>query len=542
MPKQETNKTATTEEKKTFKNFSFDEMRILYAEGTKKDHLDCKEYISSFFCPTTAGTHVLFENGKPTIIQNDTFSLVYSQRFEEDIQKWYKKKTTPKRLIADITKPMMGVDFINLSGLLKHKPKPYKKFESKTKERLQIMLDYIKEIWANGNKDVYEYLLNWFSEMVKGKKNKSCIYAKGEEGIGKSTLIDFIRDYVIGRDLYCKGKADHLKGQHNLQLLGKILVVFEELQFFSDKEWKAIDSEIKDLITDDVAQYTDKFEKRFMAENNNNYIVACNFNSIKGANGRRYVVLDINPSRMNDFKYFAHIRDSCFNDEVGHAFYCYLLERDTSEFNSGDIPVTQAKKDLCADLLHPHEKFLKFNYLLKEKCLNIKVKDLFEQYQAYCEVKKLPYHSSLQKFSQSMRELGLDYKKSNGYNLYKYTLEKIKDVATKKKWSHDLDADELNDEFDEEDYDIPIAKRIESMELQKYGIEMRILQLKDEQKNGKEKTVTQETFKTKESKEEIKVDDEEEEEKPKKKAKKETKPKKKAEASNVDMLDMLANS
>jgi hypothetical protein len=31
---------------------------------------------------------------------------------------------------------------------------------------------------------------------------------------------EFIRDHVIGRDIACKGKADHLKGQQNLQLLG----------------------------------------------------------------------------------------------------------------------------------------------------------------------------------------------------------------------------------------------------------------------------------------------------------------------------------
>ena len=34
-----------------------------------------------------------------------------------------------------------------------------------------------------------------------------------------------------------------------MQLLGKLFVVFVELQLFSDKEWRAVDSELKDLIT-----------------------------------------------------------------------------------------------------------------------------------------------------------------------------------------------------------------------------------------------------------------------------------------------------
>src|SRR5207253_2121847 len=80
------------------------------------------------------------------------------------------------------------------------------------------------------------YLIKWLADMAKGKQNKTCIFATGVEGTGKSTLVDFIREYVIGEKLYLHGKSDHLKGQHNSGMLGKLLVVFEELQIFSDKE------------------------------------------------------------------------------------------------------------------------------------------------------------------------------------------------------------------------------------------------------------------------------------------------------------------
>ena len=67
--------------------------------------------------------------------------------------------------------------------------------------------------------------------MVKGNKNSSCIYVKGDEGIGKSTLVDFLRDYVVGLKLFVKGKADHLKGQHNMQLLGNYFVCSRSYSF-----------------------------------------------------------------------------------------------------------------------------------------------------------------------------------------------------------------------------------------------------------------------------------------------------------------------
>ncbi len=146
------------------KEFSFSKMRDLFTTGQLQDNLDCKNYLSQYFIPTSAGTYAFVQF---TILQKETMN--------------------------------------------------------------DNMLDYIKLLWADNNENMYEYLLKWFANMIKGIKNSSCLYAKGAEGIGKSTLTNFVRDHVIGKSAYCKGKADHLKGQHNMQLLGKISVVFEEL-------------------------------------------------------------------------------------------------------------------------------------------------------------------------------------------------------------------------------------------------------------------------------------------------------------------------
>lgn len=181
---------------------------------------------------------------------------VYLNRFKKEIRTWYLTQLIPRDIICNIHEPQLSKEKVNLSGRLLYEydsVNPYSLLPKKTRSKVNVMLNYIKLIWANNDEDVYEYLINWFANMVQGNKNKSCLYAKGQEGIGKSTLPDFIAEYVTGYDLYTKGKADHLKGQHNLQLLGKLFVVFEELQFFSDKEWRAVDSEFKDLITHNIA-------------------------------------------------------------------------------------------------------------------------------------------------------------------------------------------------------------------------------------------------------------------------------------------------
>jgi hypothetical protein len=442
MTKTENNKETAQETKS---EFSFKKMNKLYEEGKLKDHLDCKQYIAKFFFPTKAGTHVLVENGKIEIIQKETFKEVYLSRFPKDIQHWYKVKTEPVKLICDIHKPRFGKGFINVAEQLKHpEPKPYKEISKKLKDKIQILLDYIKLIWADNDLKVYEYILNWLAYMVRGNKNSSCIYAKGDEGIGKSTLPDFIRDYVLGKDLWAKGKSDHLKGQHNMQLLGKLFVTFEELQFFSEKEWRAIDSELKDMITDTMMSYTDKYEKRFQAESFLNSMVLTNVNSIRGANGRRYLVCDINPCKMNDFKYFDNIRVNCFNDEVGYAFYCFLCDRDVSKYDSFKIPTTKAKEDLCADLLLPIEKFLKFTFLLKNKPIDLKLKELFDLYDdfmcanGYSDV-------TPNGMTKALRELGINMQKNDKFNFYRVSIDDLEIIATRKKWRNNLDNDITED-------------------------------------------------------------------------------------------------
>ena len=76
----------------------------------------------------------------------------------------------------------------------------------------------------------------------------------------------------------------------------------------NDKEWYAVDSELKDMITDNWGSYTDKYEKRFEAQNINNYMIITNSN-LKGINGRRYLVCDLSSKYMDDFKYYGNLRE-----------------------------------------------------------------------------------------------------------------------------------------------------------------------------------------------------------------------------------------
>lgn len=130
---------------------------------------------------------------------------------------------------------------------------------------------------------------------------------------------------------------------------------------------------------------------------------------------------------MGDHEYWQNIRDNCFNDAVGKAFYTYLMQIDTSECNSQELPETVSKADLCAELISPLEKFLKFQFfLLRDIPIKHKVKDLHSLFvdSPYNKYEKI----SIQKFATYMRDLGFTYEKTSGYNTFKITVDELKEV------------------------------------------------------------------------------------------------------------------
>ena len=414
--------------------FNFNECRRLFNHGMLKDHLDVKNYIQKFFTPLISGQHVLIENNNVTLVSDEIMRKVFMRRWDKKISQWYDSETIPKNLICDFNKPIIGDKFINVSKQLKHQYQEYQTFDDNVKKGVDTMLGYIKEVWANNDNTMFNYILNWLSETIKGNKNKSCLYAKSIEGVGKSTLPEFLRDYAMGNELFLKGKSDHLKGQHNMQMLGKILVVFEELQIFSDKEWHAIDSELKDLITDEMAQYTDKYEKMIQAKNTNNYIILTNFD-LKGAHGRRMCVLEINTKYLNNFEYFSNLRKECFNDKVGHAFYCYLKEIDTTNFQSNIIPETQTKRNLYLHLLPAPEKFLKKFYVLRHAGINMKCSELYDLFVHSDEFKQ---GMTNQSFYNHLGEIGFTRKVVHKQYWYKITYDELLEFGKKRKWFDEI--------------------------------------------------------------------------------------------------------
>ena len=417
-----------------------------------------KAYVSQYFVPLVDGNHAVFINGKYTIMDQTAITKTYfnrmaSQKSDDDddrvfnISKWY--FTGYKNLCTityELNKDILSEGKLNLCPQMKHSYQPFKDFDEKTQKRVNVMLNYIQEVLASGHKDQFEYILKWFAYMVKGFKNTSILYLRGGQGIGKSTLFEFVRDYVVGTDLSLESGSEPIVSRFIAILGGKSFVYFEELETFNVSQWMAVSSRLKRFATSNTIILEDKNMKAYTSNNMNNYAVLSNNDAIKDDEGRRYFILDISTHRkvikgskseQDNMKFWTNVH-KCFNDQVGHAFFCYLMEINTDKFNSQDFPMTQSKLDSFAKRLESHEVFLKNNYVLRKGDIKCIAGELHEEYESYCKANGSKSISKIE-FNKKLKELGIEPYKSNSTNKFKVSSERLQEIAAERHWIHSTD-------------------------------------------------------------------------------------------------------
>jgi len=432
-----------------------------------------KDYISiRIYQIEGTATHVVFKNGVPVIIADEILHKAYLYKFDKSIGQWYRKRLDCVKIVCRPNQAVFENYQVNIFYGFKNLKKPYSAYSDEMKNAVDKMNTFIKDIICSGEEDQYEHLIKWLSFMAKGGKNDAILYLKGIEGIGKSTFTDFIKEYVIGNEITGKGEASHLTGDFNKQLMGKILVIFEELSTFGPNQWAGACCKLLDFATGKTCNYSDKYEKKVECENLNNYIINTNMSAIKKL-GRRYFVLDLSTKREKDMVYFADIRNRCYNDEVGEAYFNYLLEIDTVGYYAQNMPLTRAKTEATINAMCLSHKFIKEEFILKKIGINKTPSELYDCYATFCnENSKTPLAKRF--FKMDLEKVKILTKKS-GVNKYKYTYAELDKIAREKGW-----LDEYDDYIDTTNDTITQSDKICQQELQILELQSEIKSLKEQ--------------------------------------------------------------
>lgn len=402
---------------------------------------DSKAYITKYFVPLNNGTHAFFIDSMYVVKEEQEIKRTYFNRMSKELCNYYFKEFSDiKSIIYDVNQDTFFEDKLNLCPRLKFIPS-IKSYSDKIVKQLDYIKNFLKEILCSNKQDSYDFLLKWLSNMVKGNKNTSCLYLKGVQGTGKSSLFYFLSNHVLGKNLCLETGSDPIRTKFNEILGGKLLVNIEELENFSRNEWESISSTLKRMITSNSITLQNKCTKAYETTNINNYILCSNNDAIKDDDGRRYFILDISIKKKDNHDYYNSLY-KCMTDEVGEAFYNFLLTIDTENFNPQSFPMTNNKLDSLSKRLDNVYKFIKEEYILNNYKLDISLTELYSYYKIYCRnniIKSVPKED----FNRKLSEANINKIRKNNKYYFDIQLLDLVSIAKKNNWINELD------EFDE---------------------------------------------------------------------------------------------
>lgn len=194
---------------------------------------------------------------------------------------------------------------------------------------------------CTGNREVFEYVLNWCARCVQkpGEPGQVALVMRGRRGTGKGIFAQALGK-IFGNHFQHISNSKHLVGHFNAHLRYASLVFADEGYWAGDKQGE---SSLKTLITEKRLTIEAKGRDAFSVTNTIHLIIASNNDWVvpAGPEERRFCVMDVSESHMQDNKYFSRINAQL--DAGGHeAFFYDLLNRDISEFDVYDVPQTRA--------------------------------------------------------------------------------------------------------------------------------------------------------------------------------------------------------
>jgi Family of unknown function (DUF5906) len=204
-----------------------------------------------------------------------------------------------------------------------------------------LYLTHLKENVCGGDDGYCEYLLNWMAYAVQnpGKPGEVAVVMRGKEGVGKGVAAKEF-GYLFGPHFRHVVHAQHLVGHFNSHLQ-QCSVLYADEAFFAGN--RSHEGTLKALITEGTFLVEPKGVDSFPVRNCIHLLMSSNGDWVvpAGAEARRYFVLNVSDTRMQDSDYFSAITRQ-MNNGGRSALLFVLQERDLSDFNVRQVPQTDA--------------------------------------------------------------------------------------------------------------------------------------------------------------------------------------------------------
>jgi hypothetical protein len=280
------------------------------------------------------------------------------------------------------------------------------------------------------------------------------------EQTGKSLVVDFLQEYVFGPNLICSTANVENISTYTQYFEGKILANINELPCASTGEFMKIMNKMKTLITDNTFDCRAMYQQPRTSKNTFNFILTSNNDAvtISTTNHKRYKMLDVSNSRINDHRYFTTLCKATHTDAAGKAFFLWLKERHETcgkTFNAAIFPHSETFKDKMNDRLDPLYKFIKAKYIRKQRDVRCSLDELFSKFKdskfwKECRVEKSPIGVSKQlKGLASVQHARKMWKKSKVL-VFSAKYKDLFSEFAERGWIHETDNIEFSDATESE--------------------------------------------------------------------------------------------
>ena len=202
---------------------------------------------------------------------------------------------------------------------------------------------HLEQIICSGNREHYEYLLNWIAHLLQHPSEKPgvAITLLGGEGTGKGALMELLRNLVGKRHSILLSQNRQLIGQFNAHLQDKLLVTADEAFFAGDPSSRGA---LKSLLTEpefvverkgvDITYGVASYH-RFIFASNEDWVVHASSDS------RRFFVLQVSDAKAQNHQYFKPLFDAIRGKEA-QAFMGAMLNLNLEKTNIRQAPKTDA--------------------------------------------------------------------------------------------------------------------------------------------------------------------------------------------------------
>lgn len=456
---------------------------------------EVKKYVLKYWALSETAGSVLFWDARRKVVERKTYEKVKEATFPKSLIKpggefsvhdwfFYKFSEHFYDLVFQLDKPrIFQENNINCVNLFEGTRFSYDKTKDKLlvndnfKEKLNFVLDHIRNIWCKQEDELSEFVINWIVKAVSLKKLNTYICVLGDQGTGKSVIVDMIR-FCIGRKATFSSSSPKilLPDTFNGMLSGKVLMCMEEMPMHSAAIWNNVAEGIKNIVTNPTIVIEYKHKDQIEVDNCINLFIITNHTPGKIGDGdRRQVLLQTSNEKHGDYKYYEKLGNICKDAEFQELFYywCNRMDRTVPDsFCHKNAPISDLKKDIICDNLESVASFLKEEFILKRAGLNIPYQRFYEQYAAWCNVNK-KHPTAKNKTSSRLCNMGKSWVKRGTANQLrvKVSWEELFRHYHSRHWIGEIDYDTIYDQTETDEIAAELDSSATKQEIPKLSVD-----------------------------------------------------------------------